>query len=204
MKRIQQFLILSLFLGLSTHLFAQTELNKADRKKASAHLKTTQKVLMKSIKGLSDAQLNFKAEAGSWSIADCVEHIAISEKSIFSLTEMAMKGEANPALRKELKFTDEQLLGFITSRDQKTKTRPEGEPKGNFGTFAGSTAEFKTLRKQHIKYVKTTSDDLRNHFFEFPFGKIDAYQVILFMSGHTARHTAQIQEIMANSAFPKG
>lgn len=204
MKRIKQFLVLSFLIGFSTSLLAQTELNKVDRKKASAHLKTTQKILMKSVKGLSEAQLNFKADADSWSIADCVEHLAITEKSIFSLTEVAMKGEANPALRKELKFTDDQIIGLITSRDQKAKTRPEGEPKGNFGTFAGSTAEFKTLRKQNIKYVKTTSDDLRNHFFDFPFGKIDAYQVILFMSGHTARHTAQIQEIMANSAFPKG
>lgn len=167
-------------------------------------MKSTQKVLMKSVKGLSDAQLNFKADDESWSIADCMEHIAITEKSIFSLTGMALKEEANPDMRSEVKFKDDQLIGLITSREQKAKTRPDGEPKNSFGSFAGSAAEFKSLRKQNIKYVKTTSDDLRNHFFDFPFGKVDAYQIILFMSGHTARHTAQIQEIMSHAKFPQG
>jgi len=32
----------------------------------------------------------------------------------------------------------------------------------------------------------------------FPFGKVDAYQVILLMSGHTIRHTDQIKEVIAD------
>jgi len=32
---------------------------------------------------------------------------------------------------------------------------------------------------------------------------MDAYQVLLAMAAHTARHTAQIREAEANAAFPK-
>ena len=62
--------------------------------------------------------------------------------------------------------------------------------------------EFKALRKSNMKYIKKTKDDLRNHYFDFPFGKVDALQVVLFMSGHTIRHTDQIKEVMRSPGFP--
>ena len=48
-----------------------------------------------------------------------------------------------------------------------------------------------------------TEDDLRNRYFDFPFGKADSYQIILFLSGHTKRHTDQIKEVIANEKFPQ-
>jgi hypothetical protein len=38
---------------------------------------------------------------------------------------------------------------------------------------------------------------------ELPFGTIDAYQGILFMSAHTERHVRQIEEIMDDENFPE-
>jgi hypothetical protein len=35
-----------------------------------------------------------------------------------------------------------------------------------------------------------------------PFGTIDGLQILLFMSGHTERHVAQMEEVMANENFP--
>ena len=99
-------------------------------------------------------------------------------------------------------MTDEQVLGIITDRSNKVKTRPEMEPKNTFGSADGSLAAFMKKRKENINYVKKTTDDLRNHFADFPFGKIDSYQTILFMSGHTERHTKQILEVIASSGFP--
>jgi hypothetical protein len=49
--------------------------------------------------------------------------------------------------------------------------------------FESTLPEFKTKRDNNIKYIKTTADDLRNHYNDFPFGKIDRYQTILFMAG---------------------
>jgi len=58
-------------------------------------------------------------------------------------------------------------------------------------------AEFKAKRKANIAFVKSSKDDLRNRYFELPFGVADAYQVILLTSGHSVRHIFQIKEIMA-------
>ena len=182
---------------------AQNGITKIERQKAVDHLKSSQTDLMKTVKGLSEDQLNFKSSEESWSIAECMEHLAISETALFGLAQQSLKEEADPSKRSELPFSDDQVLALITDRSQKIKTQPPFEPKGNFGSYKGSVDEFKAKRKSNIKYVKSTTDDLRNHYFEFPFGLVDSYQVVLFMSGHSVRHTKQIKEIMAQESFPQ-
>ncbi len=201
MKR-SKFFIYSIALLFATSVFAQTPLTKDEKKKALDHLNNTQKELLKAVKGLSEEQLNFKMTPESWSIAECVEHIAISENNIFGIVQMTLQNEPNPEGRADLQLADEQVLGIITNREQKVKTRKEFEPTNQFGSYEGSLNEFKNKRKSNISFVKSTSEDLRNRYFEFPFGKVDAFQVILFMSGHTQRHTDQIKEILAHENFP--
>ena len=62
---------------------------------------------------------------------------------------------------------------------------------------------FKSSRTAHLKYTKNTTEDLRNHIFKLPFGSIDGYQFILFMSAHSRRHTKQIDEVRSDPKFPK-
>lgn len=178
-------------------------LTKAERTKALEHMKTTQSNLMASVDGLTEEQLNYKASEDSWSIAECLEHLAISETNLFGIVEMTMQNAPDPSKRSEVAMSDDQLLGLIQSRDQKVKTRPEFEPSMKYGGFDGSVKAFKTKRKENMKFVKSTDEDLRNRYFDFPFGKVDAYQVILFMSGHTQRHKDQIEEIKSSAAFPQ-
>lgn len=51
------------------------ELTSAERKSAIDYLTSTKKDLLKSIKGLSEAQLTFKGSPESWSIKKCVEQL---------------------------------------------------------------------------------------------------------------------------------
>lgn len=183
--------------------FAQSGIKDADRDYAYDYLKQSQKRIMKAVKGLNEAQFNFKPSPESWSIAECVEHLAISESLIFSFVQSSLKTEADPSKREEVKMTDDQIIQLITDRSSKIKTGEEFEPKNNFGSYQGSLDEFINRRKNNLKYLKTTRDDLRNHYFDFPFGKADTYQVILFMAGHSVRHAKQIEEILATPSFPE-
>jgi hypothetical protein len=178
-------------------------LTDAERQYATDLLQETKKSLLKKIKGLTTEQLNFKADATSWSIAECVEHIAISENNIFGFAQMGLKEPADPSKRSELKMTDDAVVKMIRDRSTKVKTQEPFEPTGKFGSFDGTLAEFNTKRDNSINYIKTTSDDLRNHYNDFPFGKLDTYQTILFMAAHSKRHTDQIDEVMKNPNFPK-
>ncbi len=203
MKTVLDLTVLCLAFLLALPLNAQNQITKADRVKAATSLKATQKALAKAVKGLSETQLNYKPDADSWSIAECIEHISKSEEGITMLMKSTLQTPADPSGRSEIKMSDEQVYGLITDRSQKVKTRPELEPQNTFGSVDGSLTAFTKKRKANIKYIKKTQDDLRNHYFEFPFGKVDAFQIIMFMSGHTERHTKQIMEVMASDGFPK-
>ncbi len=51
--------------------------------------------------------------------------------------------------------------------------------------------------------MKTTTDDLRGHGAPHPvFKMLDGYQWVLLLSGHSARHTAQIEEVKAGAGYP--
>ncbi|HYG40593.1 MAG TPA: DinB family protein [Cytophagales bacterium] len=178
-------------------------LTRAERKYAIDLMQQTRQDLLKKISGLTEEQLNFKADTSSWSVAECVEHLAISESNLFGLTEMALKEPADPSKRSEVKMSDEAFVKLIADRSTKRKTNEALQPAGKFGSFEGVVQEFKSKRDNHIKYIQTTSDDLRNHYYDFPFGKADAYQTVLLIAAHTTRHTEQIEEIMKHPDFPK-
>jgi hypothetical protein len=179
------------------------ELTEKEKKDAISYFKDTQKNLAEEIKGLSENQLNWKPADSVWSAANCVEHIALAEKNIFDWAMSTLKTDADPAKRSQLKYDDNGVKKIITDRSFRVKTREGFIPTGQFGNAAQTMVVFNERREGLIKYMKDTKDDLRNHFAESPLGLMDTYQVLIFLSGHTARHTAQIAELKANPNFPK-
>lgn len=190
-------------LALLSFVSINTGLTDDERKMASDYLTQTQYRLANTVKGLSEAQLKFKASPESWSVAECIEHIAISEGMLGGMLQGALKTPANSSLRDSVSMPDKQLIGMISSREQKVKTSESFEPSGKFGTHKETLEAFAVKRREHIKYIKTTEDDLRNHYGKLPFATIDGLQIILFISGHTERHVKQIEEVMAHADFPK-
>src|SRR5215470_14089763 len=81
-----------------------TSITSKERKFAATHLKDTKVDVLKSIKGLSQAQLDFKANSHKWSIRECVYHIAVSEKTLWQLLQQTMKRPANPEKRPDIKM----------------------------------------------------------------------------------------------------
>ncbi|HTE27966.1 DinB family protein [Flavitalea sp.] len=178
-------------------------LTDSERKYASGLLQESRKTLLTKVKELTPAQLSFKADSSSWSVAQCVEHITIIENGLFDYAQSALKVPADPSKRNEVKLRDEDVLKMVADRSSKFQAPESAKPNGKFGDFQATVKEFISRRENHINYINTTTDDLRNHYNDFPFGKIDAYQTIVFMAGHCKRHTAQIDEIMQNANFPK-
>ncbi|WP_421765394.1 DinB family protein [Ekhidna sp.] len=187
-------------------LFAQcsttsgTELTKEERDFAINELVSSRDSLLNTINGLSEEQLNFKSNESSWSIAQCMEHITLFENVMFDVLEESLKLPADPERRKDLRFTDSELMAHVSDRTSSTKTTEEFEPTGKYGNHSLTVIEFKDKREKHIEYIRTTTDDLRNHFVNF--GSADAYQLLLYMSSHSERHLQQIKQILNNKDFP--
>ena len=181
-----------------------TSISKKERKYGTTLMKDTKSDLLKSVKGLTDAQLDFKAAPDKWSVKECVYHIAGAEKLLWSLLEETMKTPANPEKRTEIKVTDEQLVKMIEDRSMKAQAPEPIQPKNTgYKSLEEALDDFKKNRAEHIQYLKTTTEDLRNHVAQFPFGYIDCYQLCLFIAAHSNRHTQQLKEVMANAGFPK-
>ncbi|MDX2045782.1 MAG: DinB family protein [Chitinophagaceae bacterium] len=179
-------------------------LSKKERKFAVTHMKDTRADFLKSVKGLTDEQLNFKPAPDRWSIKECAYHIALSENNLWQMLEGTLKAPANPEKRSEIKVSDEQLIKMMTDRSHKVKTFEAFEPKSaKWKTLDEALADFKGSRQGHMSYLKSTTEDLRNHVAQTPLGWVDCYQMCLFISAHTSRHTLQINELKADPNFPK-
>jgi DinB superfamily len=180
-----------------------TAISKSERKYASGLIKETYKAAVVSAKGLSEAQLNYKAAPDKWSVRDCIYHIAGAEKLLWTMFEGTMKSAANPELRSEIKVTDEQFVKMVQDRSQKAQAPEPIQPKNTgFTSVDAAIADFKTNRMEHIKYIKNSTEDLRNHVVKMPFGYIDCYQLYLMIAAHSSRHTLQINEVKADAGFP--
>lgn len=179
-------------------------LSNAERKVAINYFKESRVLLFKAVKGLSEEQLNFKADPNSWSIKECVYHIALSEDNIWKWFDGVVKSKANPERRPDIKVTDEQVFKMVESREKKVKTMEPFEPKNaKWGTVKEALEEFKKMRNDHIQYARTTTESLRDHITDTPLGAIDAYQLLLFISAHTNRHVAQIEEVKNSAGYPR-
>jgi hypothetical protein len=179
-------------------------LSQPERKFALSELKDTKNEVLKSVKGLSDAQLNYKVSPDKWSITECIYHITLSEKILWNQFSDAMKDSPKPDERKEIKVGDEELVNLIEDRRHGVKTVDQLKPEtATWKNLTEALGAFKGARTDHIKYAKSTTEDLRNHIIQLPFGKVDAYQFILFVAAHSSRHLQQINEIKSAPGFSR-
>lgn len=179
-------------------------LTKKERKFATDHMKNTKVDLISTVKDLNDAQLSFRSAPDKWSVLDCVYHLAATENGLWQLLEAAMKAPANPEKRSEIKMTDEQLISTIQNRGIKAKSPESFEPKNtSYKSLDEAILNFKEKRTDHIKYIRNSTEDLRNHVTETRLGWLDCYQITLLISSHSNRHTQQINELKSHPGFPK-
>jgi len=178
---------------------------QGERSRALSELHATSKVFLDSIAGLTEAQWTFKPAPDRWSIAACAEHIARSEDSLFQMvTGKVLKSPAKPPRdAAENRKIDKQVLNGVADRSKKAQAPGFLQPSGRFPTRAALTAAFKKSRNRTIKFIRETNEDLRGHRLKNPaFGELDAYQWILLISAHTARHTKQIEEVKEAPGYP--
>ena len=197
-------LLLLLIFVTSSIFSAKDTISDTERKMALKEFQRTKQRFLNDVKGLSAAQLSFKADTSRWSIAQCIEHIALAESLIWQWEQMTIAQPATPEKASEVKTTDEQLMKGLIDRSHKFTAPEMLQPVGKFPSTEAAIQAFTSRRDSTIAYISSTQDDLKNHFAQHPaFGTLNTYQLILMISGHSERHTLQIEEVKANPVFPK-
>jgi len=210
MRKTATTLVLIVLVALATvygsaQTAAPTTLSPEEREFALKNLQATHDKFLQSIAGLSEKQWTFKPGPGRWSVAEVAEHITVAEAAILGLIQkQVMTSAAAPEKREQVKGKDEMILQRMPDRSHKAQAPEFLRPTGRWPTEADLTKAFEESRKATMDYVRTTNDDLRDHFFDHPvFGTMDGYQWLLLLSSHSERHTAQIEEVKADPNFPK-
>ena len=215
MRLINQLRLVSLGLltffswASSTEITAQAPAAKApvvftekDREFALKYLNDTKADYIKQLTGISDAQLNFRAAEGRWTIAEVAEHITVVENALLGMM-------SSPMAAKTLKcedvprFADTALILAITNRSQKFTAPEQVRPNGRWKTRDELLASFDKARAATIAYIKDNKADLRSSFVQTPMGSLDSFQGILFLTGHSDRHLAQLKEVKGDPNYPK-
>src|SRR5580692_816386 len=94
-------------------------LSPDERKFAIDYYIKTRDKLLADVKGLSQAQLNWKADTSRWSVYQCTEHIALAETVIWQWIQMTEHQAATPDKRSEEKHTTEEVIALTTDRSHK-------------------------------------------------------------------------------------
>jgi hypothetical protein len=178
-------------------------LTPQDRDVLVGQLERTRKVYMKAIAGVTPEQWTFKASPDQWSIADCAEHLVLTEYALMEMVRDKMMKSPAPSDASGERVTDESVLKFITDRSQKAKAPEMLHPKSKYGSREEVAAVFEKARNASIEYVRTTGDDLRSRWNKTARGRMDAYQYLLMMAAHVERHAMQMQEVKSSPGYPR-
>ena len=180
-------------------------LTDADRDSAAKYMEETRGAFLASLDGLSDAQYRFKPAPDRWSVAEVAEHIAVSEATLFGMvSEKMLKQPAPPELLSQINHDDARLRTMVVDRTTKRQAPEMLQPSGRFPTMDSVKQAFGQSRDKTVEFVKTTQLNLRSYAGPHPLlGPLDGYQWMILVAAHTARHTAQIQEVKAAANFPK-
>jgi DinB superfamily len=199
MKRIVLSTLLLLAFTLSG--FAATGMTDEDREHLLVHFQMTTQMVAEQVRGLSPAQLEYRASPDRWTIRECISHLAVAEPDYWRDLTAAVKAEPNMKDKKSV-ATDADIMWYGIDRVVHTKTGGGHEKVETYKNMGEALAKFQALRATMIDYIKSTSDDLRAHSFGQQ-ERIDCWQWMLEISTHAERHIQQIREIKNDPNFPK-
>jgi hypothetical protein len=198
---LRGWVILTLTVCLLAAPLVAAPITKEDREHLLVHFEMTTQMVAEQVRGLSPAQLEYKASPDRWSIREVVSHLAVAEPDYWRDIQQALK--APPDMKeKKSSATDADILWYGIDRVVHTKTGGGHEKVDTYKDASEALGKFQALRATMIEYIKTTNDDMRAHSFGDR-EVIDSWQWMLEISTHAERHIQQIREIKNDPNFPR-
>jgi uncharacterized damage-inducible protein DinB len=154
---------------------------------------------------LSEAQEQYRPEAGGWTIAEIVEHVSIVDDQLLRLTHKLLKqAEASGA-----QASADGRIGPISLKQaeerqgEKFKAPEQAEPRGG-ARVAESLAKIRqSLDGLCALRPRLEAADLSQVSFpHLAFGPLNLYEWLVLIGVHQDRHRGQIEAVMSAPGFP--
>lgn len=151
------------------------------------------KALADSLAGVDEETARLLPLSDSWSIADCVEHIALTEAGLLTRLEKAQPAETSHAdAAREARFRD-----LAMNRGRRIDAPELVRPAAQFTTLAQARDAVQAARRRTSAFVRDFPGDLRSWLTQHPLitRPVNCYEMLLLIALHPKRHAQQITEI---------
>lgn len=158
--------------------------------------------LRTAVDGLSAEQRSFRPGPDRWSIADCLEHLAVVEN--FTLHRIQQMVQRPAVDNPETRDKEQVILNHVPGRARRVKAPDAVLPTGRWPDFDELLHQFEAARQRTIDFAWEAQPELlRGRDFPHPFlGALDCHQWLLFLAAHCERHVRQMEEVKGDPAFP--
>lgn len=164
--------------------------------------------LLQSVSGLSDAQLNHKAEEPAWSVSDVLNHVSLTDEANAKLTSnMLKRARANslppdPSPEASVIHSMDDIFARMNAAKFQA---PEFVAPHSHSPVDESLARLKASRERMLANVEQLDGyDLSELTYPHPFaGPLNTYQWVLMAGAHEFRHAEQINRMKSQPGFPE-
>lgn len=194
-KRTKGYLLLTMLVltGLAGKLHTET-LNGKDRRLLIQELKQTRNEFRDQVQDLSEKQLNFKPEKGQRSIRECILHLFSRDQELSGLMKRSLKA---PNVPSKNKCSDAAIMQMARSRYagvHQMNDQGSAEEAGDF---------FVENRNEQLRFVRTTTANIRAHQVATDYGVLDIYQILMLDCAYSRLYLEEISRIRSDARFPK-
>ena len=177
---------------------------------AKDYIEKSRQGLIAATEGLGEAQWNFQPSPGCWSIAQIVEHVAMTQELVHGRLCAQLAGAPPPPADHDRDTIDALIVRYFPDRSVGKFKGPEILMPTGRSTPAESLERVNRSCSQLVEFLERTPE-AREHALDSPplravsqgkYQFIDGYQLMLAMAAHAERHTRQIAEVKANAHFP--
>lgn len=159
---------------------------------------------------LSSSQLNWKPSPGKWSIAQCLDHLIVSNTTYYTPLNEVVSGRHRNSFYQNLKFVSEFFGNYLIKETGPVVVNPMKSPPA----FVPSQSEISpTIVADFEKHQKEFSFllqqlekiDLENTVLSSPALAIITYNLndlLAILSGHEQRHLTQAKNVLNHRNFP--
>ena len=194
-KRTKGYFLLTMLVltGLAGRMHTNI-LTTKERRTLVTELKSSRNNFLRSVEGLSAKQLNFRPGKNELSIKECVYKLASVENYLWTTAKASLKEEIT-SVPKSIS-NDEALFSFVAQKNFQCS-------EVNFKNTKEALKFYKNERADILKYVHTSTENVRAHAAKTCAGNFDAYQLIMLNAIFAGYYTQQIENIKMHANFPK-
>ncbi len=168
-----------------------------------------QDLLLGYISGLTDEQWNFKQNPSRWSVGECTEHIARSERALLEQVKQIIASPRDPEWFTRTKGKTDLLRQVVPNRGPQgqggVQAPTEIRPSENWNR-SRAIREFYAAHGEVRAFIEMMDRSIKDHTQESPaavLGWMNAYDYLNIIPLHVMRHSKQILEVQQDANYPK-